>query len=464
MQPKHSPEDPARAARWWLTLAVGSLVTAGALALLLVMGRAPGLDRLAWDPGFFRRCLVVHVDLSLVAWQLSFLVAAWCCLPGSAASGRRAARGAVLALAGLVLLVASALIPGAEPVLSNYVPAIDHPLFATGLVVFAAGVALGLLDGRMLASDGPPVIPMPESAAIFLRAAAIAVLLALLTFGASVMSLPPGLVPLARWEHLGWGGGHVLQFASVAAMLACWQVLLERAGAEPLSPRLARILAIVLTAPLLFAPVLALRFDGGRHAFTRLMEAGIFPVVLVVLVLGAASLRRTRFRDRSLVASLSASAALILLGFGLGFAIDGSSTVVPAHYHAAIGAVTASFMALTPILLPGLGLGLPSPRARRIARWQPACFAAGQAVFAAGFAIAGIHGMARKVYGAEQARSAMETAGLAIMAAGGLVAVAAGLAFLALVGSALVRGRNLLDERKTSWPTPNEEARAASRS
>mgnify|MGYP003463390118 CR=1 FL=1 len=72
------------------------------------------------------------------------------------------------------------------------------------------------------------------------------------------------------------------------------------------------------------------------------MEIGIFPVVLIAVGLGIGSLRRARSWDRVVVASLAASAGLMLLGFGLGFAINGSSTVVPAHYHAAIGAVTGS--------------------------------------------------------------------------------------------------------------------------
>lgn len=462
MHPK-PPPDTALPARRWLVLAVASLVAAGALALALVIGRAPGFDRLGLDPAFFRRCLVVHVDLSLVAWQLAFLAALWCCLPAGAAAARRAGRGALVAAAGIALLVGSALVPGAEPVLSNYIPAVDHPVFAAGLIVLAAGVAMAMLDGRLMQEGGQSLLQLPDSAAIFLRAAALALLLALLTFAASAVSLPAGLMPLAKWEHLAWGGGHVLQFAGVAAMLACWQALLQRAGAEPMSPRVARVLAIILTLPLLFAPVLALRFDGGKRAFTRLMEAGIAPVVLVALCLGIAALwRRPEGSDRAPAAAFGASAGLTLLGFGLGFAIDGSSTMVPAHYHAAIGGVTASFMAAAPLLLPALGFGPLRARARRIARWQPLAFAVGQGVFAAGFALAGAHGMERKVYGAEQARSAVETAGMAVMSLGGLVAVAAGLAFLVIVGTALAARQGV--ERSSSWIPKDGEAHAASRS
>ena len=76
----------------------------------------------------------------------------------------------VLLLA-VALLIGSALVPGAEPVLSNYIPAVDHPLFAAGLVVFAFGVLLALLDGRLAHAGGRPLLHLPESSAIFLRAA-----------------------------------------------------------------------------------------------------------------------------------------------------------------------------------------------------------------------------------------------------------------------------------------------------
>ena len=49
-------------AQGWFLLAVGSLVLAGLLSLLLVVGRLPFLGWLFTDPLFFKRALVVHVD------------------------------------------------------------------------------------------------------------------------------------------------------------------------------------------------------------------------------------------------------------------------------------------------------------------------------------------------------------------------------------------------------------------
>jgi hypothetical protein len=203
--------------------------------------------------------------------------------------------------------------------------------------------------------------------------------------------------------------------------------------------RAATLAFALLLLPWLAAPLLAAAGAWSatyRTGFTRLMQFGIAPVVLWVL---AACLRTLwtargagRFRDARTIAFLT-SASLTVLGFVLGALIRDSNTMIPAHYHANIGAVTAAFMAASFALLPAFGLPEPQGRLARCCRWQPLAFGAGQAVFAVGFALAGSQGMARKVYGQEQAaRGAVETAGLTVMGLGGFVAIAAGVLFLAI--------------------------------
>jgi hypothetical protein len=170
----------------------------------------------------------------------------------------------------------------------------------------------------------------------------------------------------------------------------------------------------------------------------------IFPGVLAFLALCARALLLAGREGRLGAAALGdprlsaflVSAGLTLLGFALGALIRGSSTMVPAHYHASVGAVTVAFMAGTWLLLPVFGFEVPR-RLRRAAAWQPVVYGGGMLVFAAGFALAGAHGMGRKVYGAEQAaRGAIESAGLALMGLGGFIAIAGGVLFLALASAA----------------------------
>ena len=424
-----TPSD-RRELRRWLRLAVASLVIAGSFSLFIVVARLPPIARLIADATFFKRALVIHVDLSLVVWFLTFLVALAHRLPARDRLGRL---GAPLTAAGVALLCAGILVP-ATPILANYVPVLDHPLHLAALGLVATGVAVALLGRRLLpgrreASDG---------VALALRGAAVAFFAALVTLVASVAGTPEGLEPTTAYELRFWGAGHLLQVAHTAGMVAAWQILVGGAtGAPPVSRRLAAALVALLVAPTLAGPLLTVGGTatiGYQTGFTRLMQWGIALPVLVFLALGLRALARARaWRDPRAVAFV-VSAALTVLGYLLGALIRGSNTVVPAHYHAAIGAVTVAYMGVAYGLFAVVG------RAARtsIARWQPALFGAGQSVFAAGFALAGAHGMARKAYGQEQhIRSTAETLGLGVMGLGGLVAVVGGVVFLVAAIAAL---------------------------
>ncbi|MDQ3262617.1 MAG: cbb3-type cytochrome c oxidase subunit I [Myxococcota bacterium] len=458
MQTGPITEDRLRARRF-IGLAVGSLLVAGLLSLALVLGRTPGLDRLAGDPLLFKRALVVHVVLALVVWFHAFTAGLHALLPGRR-SGFAARHAPFLSAAGLLALLAAPLVPGAQPVLSNYIPVVDHPLFLLGLGLFAAGVLLSLLDSRLLPSLAPAPRPglLTPSAQIGLRSAGLLLVVALATLLASWVNTPALPDPLLYYELLFWGTGHVLQFASVAAMLAIWLALVEGALERPLLSRSrATFLFALLATPALVGLVLPSGGTGSalyREGFTTLMRWGIFPVVGVVLAVCVRGVWRSPVRktDPRLL-TFFASASLSVLGFLLGAMIRGSNTLVPAHYHASIGAVSAAFMGFTFLLLEPLGLRRLSGRALRLARWQPLLFGAGQAVFALGFGLAGAHGMGRKVYGAEQVRRTFaETLGLGVMAVGGLAAVAGGLLFLGLVVRAWIaadRRSNTLGD--TAW-------------
>jgi len=428
-----------RAARAWFLVAIGSLVLAGLLSLLLVVGRLPFLGWLFTDPLFFKRALVVHVDLAIVVWfqagALAFL---------GLALGPRLHRGTAkaafaIAVLGVGALLAGALMPGAQPVLSNYVPVIDHPVFFAGLICWFAGSGLffALALFTPARTDGKALTP---GAVIALRAAAAANLVAMATFvGAWCMT--PDAAPAVFYELVFWGGGHVLQAANVAAMLGVWQILLHRwTGRVLLSPVTASTLLAALMLPQLLMPALAFggtTVSGYFSTATYLMRWTIFPVVSVVLVTAFASVWRGRaelnWKDYRL-AGLAGSAILTVLGFILGALIRSSSTLVPGHYHCAIGAVTIALMAAAYDFCAATAPEGSAPEYPRRARLQLLLFGGGQAIFGLGFALAGAYGLGRKQYGIEQhVRTLGEYVGLTVMGIGGLVAVAGGMFFLAVM-------------------------------
>lgn len=455
------PEPEATGLRQWLFLAVAVLATAGAFALLLVFARMPPFDRLVTDPAFFRRALVIHVDLALVFWFVAFVAGLLFLLPGRAAPWTFA--GVRVSAVGIALCAVAAAIPGAEPVLANYVPMIDHPLYTAGMLTFGAGVLVAFADRRLLA-EAPPRYPVDGAVLAGLRAAGVGLVLVALTAFGSALGRPVGeLDAFGFWELVNWGPGHVLQLVTETAMVAVWLLLLGSATGRPVVARgPAAVLFALLVLPWMASPLLTLEGTQSGHyraGFTALMRWGLFPVVTVFAVLCVRALVRAwragELGARPLadlrVSGFLVSLGLTALGFVLGALIDGSNTIVPAHYHAAIGAVTAAFMASTHLLLDWVGVPQASPRLRRLASWQPAVYGLGQMVFALGFALAGAHGQARKVYGAEQTRGLVETVGLGVMGVGGLVAVAGGLLFLAVVLGRRLRAPALAP---TSHPSP----------
>lgn len=439
-----------------LGLAVGSLLLAGCFSLLLIIGRLPMFAGWVTDPLFFKRCLVLHVDLALIVWFFAFAAGLYALLPGDRFSHGLYRLGFALAAGGVLTMIAGTMLPGTVPVLANYVPVIDNPVYVTGLVLFFGGLLFCFMNERLFVRPHEVSVHAPASVwspfrvtpevAIALKTAALAYLVAMTTFVASWAATPRDLPAAIHYEVVFWGGGHVLQVANVAAMLAVWLLLLSSLLKAPvLSVRQARWLFALLLAPHLLAPLLTVQGTMGsfyRLGFTRLMQFGIAPVVVIILGMCLWRLRhawragvigRADFGHPRLV-GFAVSAALTLTGFVLGSLVRGVNTMIPAHYHASIGAVTAVFMAVTFVLLPSLGLASPEGRWRKLIPWQLVLFGGGQVIFAIGFGLGGMHGLSRKAYGAEQyVRSLGEWLGLCVMSVGGLVAVAGGLLFLLLM-------------------------------
>lgn len=426
------------AARRWLTLAVGSLLLAGLLSLSVVVGRLPWLSGLIDDPLFFKRCLVVHVDLALVVWFYA-LVAALSALRIARRASSLDAFAFVAAAIGVAGMIAGGAMRGAAPILANYIPVIDHPLFLLGLAWFFAGMLVFTFR-----SLGQPSIRrpggLPPDASVGVQAAGVALAVALATWISARAALPEGVDRYTYFEFGFWGAGHVLQVANVCGMLAVWLWLLHRAtGTSVLTARGARIAFLLLLAPHLAMPLLS--WQGALHrtyieGATLLMRWGIFPVVLCVLGLALRHLHRHRLTDNPLAraarAGFAGSAALTVLGFVLGAMIRESSTLIPAHYHASLGGVTTAFMTAAYLMVSPLHTD--PGRLGRSAGRQLVCFGVGQSVFALGFAIGGIYGLARKAYAGEQhVRTLGEQIGLGVMGLGGLLAAIAGVWFLVLV-------------------------------
>jgi hypothetical protein len=435
-------------ARGWLWLGLAALVGSGLFSVLLVLARTPGVN--AWLPGtdFFRTALVVHVDLSVLVWFFAIAGLLW-----SLNASRAAARFGWLALGGAgvgaAMMSLAPFVDEGMPIMANYIPVIESGWFLGGLLVFgiacAALVAQACSQWPTLATRGT----LGGSAALQfgLWAAAVSAAVALLAFGASLMSVPPTLDGKTYWEILWWGGGHALQFTWTLLMLVGWLWLAQASGAQvPLSARvalglLALALAAVFVTPYAYLahPVLTVEH---RELHTWGMRAGgglaIFPIALAVAV-GLWRQRGISDEARPLRAALLASMALFAAGGLIGLTIHGSNVKIPAHYHGCIVGVTLALMGLVYHLLPRLGYGTPRGR---LAISQPYLYGLGQLMHIVGLVWSGGYGVQRKVAGSEQVlRSTSEVLGMGLMGLGGAIAIVGGLLFVVVVWKAMREGR-----------------------
>lgn len=420
-----------------------ALIAAGVLAVLLVAARTPGLRNLFPTADFFRLALVAHVDLSVLVWFLAFAGALWTINSGSRALGAGwLALG--LVAAGTVAIAAAPFVADGPPLMSNYIPVLDDPFFLGGLATVATGVAVIVLRGMWQAPAVGTRLDRPAALRFGLNASLVSAAVALIAFGWSWAAMPAGLAPIAHYELLFWGGGHVLQFTWSLLMLVAWLWLADAAGARtPLSPRVVTLLFGIGLASVFAIPVIYLAYDVGsvehHRLLTWLMRFGGTLAIPAVGVAIAWSLLRTRKATpaaRPLRAALTSSIALFAAGGIIGFLIHGSNVRIPAHYHGAIVGVTIALMGLAYHLLPQLGLGHPSPR---LATLQPYVYGFGQLLHITGLLWSGGYGVQRKVAGSEQVlRGAQEIAGMALMGLGGLIAVIGGFLFVVVVAGAIL--------------------------
>jgi hypothetical protein len=429
----------------WLWLGIAALVGAGVFSLLLVLSRTPWVQNVFPLVDFFHVALVVHVDLSVLVWFLAFAGALW----SLNSTGRWLGLGwiaLIMAAAGAAMMTLSAFIGQPLPVMSNYVPVLQSPMFVGGLALLGAGIAalalrsmgaVPLVGARL---DGAGVLRFG------LNAAAVSVTVALLAFVWSYLKVPAALEARAYYELLFWGGGHVLQFTWTLLMFAGWLWIASEAGCPlPLTPRVALLLFAIALAAVFLTPLIYLAHDvtSVEHSrlFTWQMRFGGGLVILpmgLALVIALVRAAPASAIERPLRAALTMSLALFAFGGLIGLAINGSNVKVPAHYHGSIVGVTLAFMGLAYLLLPRLGFSAPSSRA---ASWQAYLYGAGQMLHIAGLVWSGGYGVQRKVAGAAQGLDGIEKiAGMGLMGLGGLIAVIGGLMFLVIVVRTLLRG------------------------
>jgi len=437
------PQDSRRSlAMAWLALGMLALLASGLFSILLVLSRTPQLQTFFPVADFFRVALVVHVDLSVLVWFLAFGGALWT-LSGTQRYQAMAWTAFALSAVGTLTMSVAPFVQIATPVMANYVPVLDGPVFLTGLVLFGVGITLLCLRSMLAVAPVGTRITGSGALRFGLSAALVANAVAALAFAWSWMAVPRELDPRIYYELVFWGGGHVLQFAYTLLMLVNWIWLASVVGARmPLSPRVVTLLLAIALLSVFLTPITYLAYDvtsvEHHRLQTLLMRFGgglVIPPIAIAVLWSLWPIRPLAADQRPLRASLIASLVLFSAGGIIGFLITGSNVRIPAHYHGCIVGVTLAMMGVVYLLLPRLGYRAPNSRT---AAWQPTIYGVGQMMHIVGLVWSGGYGVQRKVAGTDQVlRSTQETLGMGLMGLGGLIAIVGGVMFVVIVLRAL---------------------------
>ncbi len=426
----------------WLILALASLVIGGLFVVLIVLSRTPGIQDIIPWVDFFKTALVIHVDMTVLVWFLAFAGLFW----SLNNNGNCVACGwpaIFLAALGMLGIAASPFLGAGKPLMNNYVPVLQDPIFFTALGIFGLGFTLQILNGLIHSRAVGRFMDGNAALRFGLYTALVAALIAMMSIGWSYSMMPAEIEGQRYYELLFWGGGHVIQFTHTQLMLVVWLWLASVSGiAIKANPRLILILFALGTMPVLFAPLIYLAYPvdnpGYAISFTWLMKYGgglaALPLGLI-LVTSIFSSDKPADLYRAERSALIFSILLFGTGGIIGFMITGSNVRVPAHYHGSIIGVTMAFMGITYYLLPRLGFRKP------MGKWalrQPAIYGTGQMIWVLAMAYTGGHGVQRKTAGAAQGLKSMgEHIAMALMGIGGIIAITGGIIYLVVVYKAM---------------------------
>ena len=431
-----------RISRGWFFLGIFSLIASGIFSLLLVLSRTPAVsDFIPWID-FFHTALVVHVDLSVLIWFISF-TAVFFSLNNQKPALLLDKLALLLALTGTILIIATPFSGQAHPIINNYIPVLNDQLFLYGLI--SVGVGISIITLRSLIFN---TLPDTHSPAGIIR---FAILLSVLTLTITMLAQLYSYVELPEldntqtyYEYLFWGSGHTLQFSHTILLLVSWLWLSSASGATyPF--RLWHYIALFLLCflPVLASPVIYLSFPvlspEHRVGFTELMRFGGLATLPLGIIIAVKIFNRAPVsaEQKPLRIAFISSVVLFASGGILGFMIEGVNVVIPAHYHGSIVGVTLAFMGMSFLLLPAFGYRAPQGK---WANAQPIIYASGQMMHIIGLAWSGGYGVQRKTAGAAQGLDSLaQKAGMGLMGLGGLIAIIGGVVFLVIVLRSIYR-------------------------
>lgn len=426
-------KDNLNITRGWLLLGVSSLALAGLFAILLVLARSPYFQAIIPFKDFFHTALIVHVNLSVLVWLLSF-ISMLCTMVGAK---NRIALG--FSVMGAIIFSLSPFFGESDPLMNNYVPILQNNMFFLGLGLFGMGITIQIIHTLWKMVQEKSI----NSGKFAIYSINMITAMAVIAFIWSYKKLStPELTDLfgaeQYYELLFWGGGHILQITYTQTMLFAWLVLAGSIGITIPDNRIIFcifIIGLLITIPFPY-PYLNHHITDFEYIdfFTKQMQhgGGVSSVILGLFLFFAFLKKKTTSSPEK--NALVCSFILFFVGGITGLLISGINTSVPAHYHGSVVGVTLSFMGLTYYLMPKLGYKKISGK---MALLQPYLYGGGQFLHIIGLALSGGYGALRKTPGAMETIEGKISMGL--MGLGGILSIIGGLFFVIVAFTSIIK-------------------------
>ena len=377
-------------------MAVVFLLVGGVSALLLGLTRWPSVHLLPVD--WFYRILTAH-GLNMLIFWIIFMEVAILYFVGTTLLNSRLASKALaftsfaMMLTGALLVNAMVFTGRADVMMTSYVPLRAHPGFYLGVILFAVGTLIGVINffatvyiaKRDHTYEGS--VPLVAFGAIAAAIIAVVTLLhgAIVMIPAFLWSLDLIGQPDAAWYRLVWWGlGHQSQQINVAAMVSVWYFLAHiTTGAKPLNQAVCRGAFVLYILFINIASAHHLLVDPGVGATWKIWNTSyaMYLAVLASMIHGFTvpasvelAMRKKGF-DKGLFGWLFAAPwrnpgfsafflSLVIFGFlgGITGVTLGTQQIniiahntlrIPGHFHTTVvGGTSLAFMGLCYYVVP----------------------------------------------------------------------------------------------------------------
>jgi cytochrome c oxidase subunit 1 len=401
----------------WLFLSSLAIALAGLFSIIIVFARVPVIKEILPFADLFRTALVIHVDLSQIFWFLSASIAISLTCFQSLSIVNSTLKS--LTLISLFLITISAFL-GGTPILANYVPFIDENLaFSLSIGLFFSIIII--YNAYFLSLAKPRTMGISKLISQLNHLVIlIAFVIMLLTIKTLYHEFPTGEL----YEYLFWGFGHVLQYSYCFILIFCWLKLANYQTSFPCTLKTIVFIHAVF-AICAIAYFINPEINSYKIFFTHQMKLlAVAPTLLIILIYfdrSNISFKKASFDQYY----FSTSVILFLAGGFIALFIRESNTIIPAHYHGSIVAITIAIMGFIMSQFHSQKLIKPN---LKIVKLIPLCYFSGQLMHISGLALSGGYGALRK--SPDSITNFKAQFWMGIMGMGGLIAIISGLLFI----------------------------------